>query len=43
LKVEGALDLLYLGGGIALVGLALYLTHASEAVHANSRDEAEEH
>lgn len=25
-----ALDLLYLAGGIALVGLALYLTHASE-------------
>lgn len=26
----GPLDLLYLAGGIALVGLALYLTHASE-------------
>ena len=26
----GPLDLLYLAGGIALIGLALYLTHASE-------------
>lgn len=29
-KLENTLDLLYLGGGIALVGLALYLTHKSE-------------
>jgi len=27
---RGPLDLLYLAGGIALIGLALYLTHASE-------------
>jgi uncharacterized membrane protein YqhA len=31
LKIDSPLDLLYLGGSIALVGLALYLTHASEA------------
>jgi uncharacterized membrane protein YqhA len=30
MKLEGVADLLYLGGSIALVGLALYLTHASE-------------
>lgn len=30
LRIEGALELLYLGGAIALVGLALYLSHASE-------------
>jgi uncharacterized membrane protein YqhA len=30
LKMTSVLDLLYLGGSIALVGLALYLTHASE-------------
>jgi len=30
MKIEQALDLLYLGVGIATVGLALYLTHASE-------------
>lgn len=30
IRLEGVLDLLYLGGSIALVGLALYLTHASE-------------
>jgi uncharacterized membrane protein YqhA len=30
LKVGGALDLLYLAGAVALIGLALYLTHASE-------------
>lgn len=30
LKIESPLDLLYLGGSIALIGLALYLTHAAE-------------
>ena len=30
LQIKEALDLLYLGGAIALVGLALYLTHVSE-------------
>jgi uncharacterized membrane protein YqhA len=30
LPIKEALDLLYLGGAIALVGLALYLTHVSE-------------
>ncbi len=43
LKVERALDLLYLGAGIALVGLALYLTHASETSHSGGKTEPEEH
>jgi hypothetical protein len=30
MKVTAVIDLVYLGGMIALVGLALYLTHASE-------------
>lgn len=30
MKMDSPIDLLYLGGAIALVGLALYLTHASE-------------
>lgn len=30
MRMESVLDLLYLGGSIALVGLALFLTHASE-------------
>lgn len=30
-KIETPLDLLYLGGAIALIGLALYLSHASDA------------
>ena len=30
MKLGSVVDLLYLGGSIALVGLALYLTHASE-------------
>jgi uncharacterized membrane protein YqhA len=30
MKIDQALDLLYLGVGIAMIGLALYLTHASE-------------
>lgn len=34
------LDLLYLGGAIALVGVALYFTHASEA-HSKDNDEVE--
>ena len=29
-NIDTTLDLLYLGGAIALVGLSLYLTHASE-------------
>lgn len=33
MKLSDALDLLYLGGSIALVGLALYLGHASESGH----------
>ncbi|MBY0576334.1 MAG: YqhA family protein [Gallionellaceae bacterium] len=32
LKIENPLDLLYLGGSIALVAAALYLSHAAEAV-----------
>ncbi|MEW5942270.1 MAG: YqhA family protein [Pseudomonadota bacterium] len=31
MKMESPLDLLYLGGSIALIGLALYFTHAAEA------------
>lgn len=30
MHIEAPIDLLYLGAGIALIGLALYLTHASE-------------
>ena len=30
LRIGGALDLLYLAGAVALIGLALYLTHASD-------------
>lgn len=30
MEISTSLDLLYLGGSIALIGLALYLTHASE-------------
>lgn len=31
MKMTSMLDLLYMGGSIALVGLALYLTHAAES------------
>lgn len=31
MKLTSPIDLLYLGGSIALIGLALYLTHAAEA------------
>jgi uncharacterized membrane protein YqhA len=30
LHISGALDLLYLAGAVALIGLALYLTHAAD-------------
>ena len=33
LTYEDSLSLLFLAGGIALIGLALYLTHASETHH----------
>ena len=42
LKIEKALDLLYLGAGIALVGLALYLTHASEVSHESGKSDGGE-
>ena len=31
--ISTPLDLLYLAGALALIGLALYLTHASEGQH----------
>jgi len=40
IDLGGALDLLYLGAAIALVGLALYLTHASEG-HAEPAGEGD--
>lgn len=46
MKLSAPIDLLYLGGSIALIGLALYLTHAAEASgkgHGGSEeDEADE-
>ncbi len=41
MKLAAPIDLLYLGGSIALIALALYLTHASE--HASEHGEDEEH
>ena len=38
MEMKNALDLLYLGGSIALIGLALYLTHASEE-HSDEKSE----
>jgi uncharacterized membrane protein YqhA len=40
MRMDAVLDLLYLGGAIALVGLALYLTHASEGPAAPSAGKA---
>lgn len=39
IKMDSPLDLLYLGGGIALIGVALYFTHAAESSH--GKDESE--
>ncbi len=43
MKMEGPVDLLYMGGAIALVGLALYLTHASEQPHGEKREGRQPH
>jgi uncharacterized membrane protein YqhA len=46
MKVAAPIDLLYLGGAIALIALALYLTHGAEhggKGEAEEGDEAEEH
>jgi uncharacterized membrane protein YqhA len=40
MKLSSTLDLLYLGGGIALVGLALYLAHKSESHSAEDQKTA---
>lgn len=39
MQLSTTLDLLYLGGGIALIGLALFLTHKSE----HSKESADSH
>lgn len=45
MKLSAPIDLLYLGGSIALIGLALYLTHAAESGGKGhgSDEEADEH
>lgn len=45
MKFESPVDLLYLAGGIALIGLALYLSHAGEhpAVPGKSADQSASH
>lgn len=45
MKLSAPIDLLYLGGAIALIGLALYLTHAAESggkTHAGGEEHKEE-
>jgi hypothetical protein len=39
LELNSALDLLYLGGAIALIGIALYLTHGEEGHKPAETDE----
>jgi uncharacterized membrane protein YqhA len=42
MKLTAPIDLLYLGGSIALIGLALYLSHAAES-GGKAHTESEEH
>jgi uncharacterized membrane protein YqhA len=43
MKLDAPVDLLYLGGSIALIGLALYLSHAAEATgKGHGADEGDE-
>ena len=37
MKFEGPLELLYLAAGITLVGLALFLSHAGDKSHTNTK------
>ena len=41
MKLSAPIDLLYLGGSIALIGLALYLTHAAESGGKSNADDSE--
>lgn len=43
MKISAPIDLLYLGGAIALIALALYLTHTSEHKSEARHDGQEEH
>jgi uncharacterized membrane protein YqhA len=43
MKISAPIDLLYLGGAIALIALALYLTHTSEHKSDARHDGQEEH
>lgn len=43
LSIGTTLDLLYLAGAVALIGLALYLTHASEGHGAKPESHSEHH
>jgi len=43
MKLSAPIDLLYLGGSIALIGLALYLTHAAESGGKGHGEDDEEH
>lgn len=46
MKLESALDLVYMGASIALIALALYFSHAAEhgtANHGSAADESEKH
>ena len=44
MEMKTTLDLLYLGGSLALIGLALYLTHAADSSHGGEKhaDEKED-
>ncbi|MDO8892102.1 MAG: YqhA family protein [Sulfurimicrobium sp.] len=42
MEMKTTLDLLYLGGSLALVGLSLYLTHASDS-HGSEKHGSEKH
>ena len=41
MEMKTTLDLLYLGGSLALIGLALYLTHAADSSHGGEKHEEE--
>src|SRR5512135_2900783 len=42
MHISQPIDLIYMGGSIALIALALYLTHSSEGKHEHGSDAAED-
>ena len=43
MRIESPIDLIYMGGSIALIALALYLSHAADSHHSSDQDVTDAH